>query len=47
MAMGEWTGMEEWGWVNPMSNQNQLINNYIQQQNSAANAPTTLGTNVQ
>jgi hypothetical protein len=37
---------EEWWGVNPMSNQNQLINNYIQQQNSAAKAPTTLGTNV-
>ena len=43
-----WWGVwwEEW-WVNTMSNQNQLINNYIQQQNSAAKAPTTLGTNVQ
>jgi hypothetical protein len=42
-----WWGMwwEEW-WANTMSNQNQLINNYIQQQNSAWNQPTTLGTNV-
>ena len=35
----------EWG-VNNMSNMNQLINNYIQQQNSSAKQPTVLWTNV-
>lgn len=38
------TPTDEWG-VNSMSNQNQLINNYIQQQNQASNAPTTLWIN--
>ena len=41
--------MEMWmneGWDNTQSNQNQLINNYISQENRAANTPTTLWVNV-
>ena len=37
--------MNEW-WDNTQSNQNQLINNYISQENRAANTPTTLWVNV-
>jgi hypothetical protein len=37
--------MAEW-WDNTQSNQNQLINNYISQENRAANTPTTLWVNV-
>lgn len=47
MDMGMW--MEWWvaeWWENNMSNQNQLVNNYIAQQNKTSNQPNVLWINV-
>lgn len=47
MDMGMW--MEWWvaeWWENNMSNQNQLVNNYIAQQNKTSNTPNVLWINV-
>ena len=43
MPWMEQQGME---WATPESNQNQLINNFISQENEAAQTPTTLWVNV-
>lgn len=46
MDMGMWGEQLAEGWENNMSNQNQLVNNYIAQQNKTSNTPNVLWINV-
>ena len=46
MDMWMWGEQLAEGWENNMSNQNQLVNNYIAQQNKTSNTPNVLWINV-